>query len=132
VVSIRKVKLKMNIVVWILQVLVALMFLAHASLMFSLGSPKVRQMPYILAIPTPFRRALGIAEALGAVGLILPPLTHIWPWLVPGAATALVIHMISAVAFHVRRRENQNVVLNLVLLVLAAVVAYGRFVVVPL
>ncbi len=46
---------------------------------YDLRVEQVRQMPYILAIPTPFRRALGAAEALGGIGLILPALTHILP-----------------------------------------------------
>ena len=79
-----------------------------------------------------FRRTLGVVEALGAVGLILPPLTHVWPWLVPWPAMGLVILMLSAIVFHIRRHENPNIVLNVVLLVLAAVVAYGRFVIAPL
>jgi uncharacterized membrane protein YphA (DoxX/SURF4 family) len=122
----------MNIVLWILQALLAIAFLGHGYLMLFAAPSQTSQMPYILAIPEPFRRILGVAEALGAAGLILPPLTHIWPWLVPWAATGLVILMIGAVVFHVRRRENPNIVFNFVLLVLAAVVAYGRFVVAPL
>jgi DoxX-like family len=69
---------------------------------------------------------------LGAVGLVLPALTHIWPVLVPWAASGLVILMLGAIVFHARRRENQNMVLNGILLVLAAVVAYGRFFIAPL
>jgi hypothetical protein len=122
----------MNIVLWILQALLAFAFLGHAYGMWFPVASQTRQMPYIMAVPTPFRRTLGGVEALGAVGLILPPLTHIWPWLVPWAATGLVILMLSAAVFHVRRREYPNIVLNLVLLVLAAVVAYGRFVIAPL
>ncbi len=81
----------MNIVLWIRQVLVALIFLVHARLMFSPDSPQVRQMPYIQAIPTAFRRAIGTAEAMGGIGLIMPALTHILPWLTPHAAIGLFI-----------------------------------------
>src|SRR5713226_8916170 len=112
----------MNIVLWILQALLAIAFLGHAYGMLFPMESQTRQMPYIMAIPTPFRRILAVVEALGAVGLILPPLTHIWPWLVPWAATGLVILMLSAIVFHIRRHENPNTVLNVVLLVLAAVV----------
>jgi uncharacterized membrane protein YphA (DoxX/SURF4 family) len=122
----------MNIILWILQALLALAFLGHGYGMLFPATSQTRQMPYIMAIPTPFRRILGVAEALGAVGLVLPGLTHILPWLVPWAATGLVIVMLSAVVFHVRRREYPNIVLNVVLLILAAVVAYGRFVIAPL
>jgi hypothetical protein len=83
----------MNIVLWILQALLALAFLGHAYGMWFPSASQTRQMPYIMAIATPFRRTLGLTEALGAVGLILPPLTHIWPWLVPWAATGLIMSL---------------------------------------
>jgi uncharacterized membrane protein YphA (DoxX/SURF4 family) len=122
----------MNIFLWILQALMAIMFLIHARLMFFPEASQARQMPYVLAIPAPFRRALGTAEALGAMGLLLPGLTHVLPWLTPLAAAGLVILMASAVVFHIRRQEDSNIVLNVILLVLAAVVAYGRFAIAPL
>src|SRR5690349_7480470 len=90
------------------------------------------QMPYITAIPAGYRRLLGMLEALGALGLTLRALTHILPVLVPWAASGLIILMISAIVFHIGRRENQNIVLNVVLLALAAIVAYGRFFIAPL
>lgn len=75
---------------------------------------------------------MGAAEVLAAIGLTVPGLIKILPWLTPLAATGLVIVMIGAVIFHLPRREYPNIVLNLVLLVLAAAVAYGRFVLAPL
>ena len=89
-------------------------------------------MAYVLAIPVPFRRFIGVAEILAGVGLILPALTGILPWLTPLAAVALVIVMIGAVLFHIPRKEYPNIVFNLILLALAAFVAYGRIVVAPL
>ncbi len=74
----------------------------------------------------------GVAEILGAIGLILPALTGILPWLTPLAALGLAVIMLLAAIFHLTRREYQNIVVNLVLLVLAAFVAYGRWVLVPL
>jgi len=89
-------------------------------------------MPYIMAVPPILRRFIGVAEVIAMVGLILPGLTHILSWLTPLAATGLVILMISAAIFHIPRREYPNIVLNLIFLAMAAIVAYGRFVVVPL
>ena len=77
-------------------------------------------------------KAIGLAEVLGAVGLILPALTGILPWLTPLAAIGLVLVMIGAAFTHFRRGESSNIIGNLVLLALAAFVAYGRFVLVPL
>src|SRR5260221_672976 len=76
-------------------------------------------------------KAIGAVEILGAVGLILPALTGILPWLTPLAAAGLVVDMLGAMATHLRRKENPGVVGNLVLLLLAAFVVYGRFVAIP-
>jgi len=124
--------LTINIFLWILQILVAFIFIAHARLMFAPESPMARQMPYISAIPRPLRLLAGAAEVLGGLGLVLPGLTHILPVLTPLAAAALVIVMLGGLVFHLQRREYPNLGLNLFLLVLSAVIAYGRFVIAPL
>jgi hypothetical protein len=63
---------------------------------------------------------------LGAIGLVLPLLTGILAWLTPLAALALVAVQILAIGFHVMRKEPQILPANLVLLALAAFVAWGR------
>lgn len=77
-------------------------------------------------------RIIGMLEVLGAIGLILPGLLNIWPILTPLAGVGLVLTMVGAIITHVRRQEYPFIVMNLVLLALAAFVAYGRFVLVPL
>lgn len=78
-------------------------------------------------------RTLATLEGLGAIGLIVPAATGILPWLTPVAAVALVALMVLASAFHLRRPgEGRNIVLNAILGTIAALVAYGRFVVAPL
>ena len=72
-------------------------------------------------------RLIGVAEVLGAVGLILPAVTHIAPILVPLAAIGLVLVMVGAAVVHARRNEAMNIGVNAVLLALAAFVAWGRF-----
>jgi hypothetical protein len=77
-------------------------------------------------------QVIGGLEVLGAIGLIMPGLTGVLPWLTPVAATLLAILMALAAAFHLRRSgEGANVVNNAFLFVIAALVAYGRFVVAP-
>jgi DoxX-like protein len=76
-------------------------------------------------------RFIGICELLGGLGLLLPALTGILPWLTPLAATGLALIMILAIGFHASRREWSAIGFNSVLLVLAAFVAYGRFFVLP-
>jgi uncharacterized membrane protein YphA (DoxX/SURF4 family) len=72
-------------------------------------------------------RLIGLAEILGAIGLVLPAATHIAPILVPLAAVGLALVMVGAVVVHARRNEAMNVAVNVVLIVLAVFVAWGRF-----
>jgi uncharacterized membrane protein YphA (DoxX/SURF4 family) len=72
-------------------------------------------------------RFIGFIEVLGAAGLILPAVTHIAPVLVPLAATGLVLVMVGAAFVHGRRNEIPNIEVNVVLLVLAIFVVWGRF-----
>jgi hypothetical protein len=72
-------------------------------------------------------KAIGVAEVLAAIGLILPGITGIAPILVPLAASGLVLLMIGAIITHVRRKELPMVIGNVVLLILAAIEAWGRF-----
>ena len=72
-------------------------------------------------------RFVGWAEVLGAIGLILPLATGILSWLTPLAAIALIVVQVLAMGFHLMRKEPQILPFNLVLLALAAFVAWGRF-----
>jgi len=72
-------------------------------------------------------RLIGLAEVLGAIGLVLPAAVHIAPILVPLAAIGLILVMVGAAIVHARRNEPLNVAVNLVLIALAVFVAWGRF-----
>jgi uncharacterized membrane protein YphA (DoxX/SURF4 family) len=72
-------------------------------------------------------RLVGLAEILGAIGLVLPAAVHIAPILVPLAAVGLVLVMVGAVVVHARRNEPMNIAVNVVLIALAVFVAWGRF-----
>jgi uncharacterized membrane protein YphA (DoxX/SURF4 family) len=75
-----------------------------------------------------FVRFVGAAEILGAIGLILPILTGILSWLTPVAAVGLALIQILAIfTEHVPAKEFKGLPFNVVLLVLAIFVAYGRF-----
>ncbi len=78
-----------------------------------------------------FVKFIGAAESAAALGLVLPGLTGIAPILTPLAAVGLVGIMLGAAATHLRRSETPMVVPPMVLAALAAFVAYGRLVVVP-
>ena len=120
----------MNIVLWVLQVLLALAFLAHG-LMFLAPPPEVAvQMDAML--PRWFQLFLGVAEVLAGVGLTLPGLTRIMPALVPAAAAGVMIVMVSATALHLWRAEYAGAATTFVLLLMATFVAYGRWRVLPI
>ena len=77
-------------------------------------------------------RLIGVLEVLAAVGIVLPQWTGILPWITPLAAAGLALTMIGAMILHLRRGEGVKSVLdNIILLLLTAFVAYGRFVLVP-
>jgi len=89
-------------------------------------------MTWLAAVGRDRMRIIGGLEAFGAIGLIVPAATGVQPWLTPVAASCLAIVMALAAAYHLRRPgERQNVVLNVILGVIAVLVAFGRFVVAP-
>ena len=120
----------MNIVLWVLQVLLAVAFFAHGCLFLWPPASVVEQMNAVL--PRWFQLFLGVAEILGAVGLILPGLTRILPWLVTWAAGGIMIVMVSATVLHLARGEMSSAAITLVLLAMATFVAYKRHRAVPI
>ena len=123
----------MNTAIWVAQILLALVFaLSGLSKLTQPYERLAQQMAYVNDFSPNTIRAIGLVEVLGAVGVVLPALTNILPWLTPLAAAGLVLVMLGAMATHFRRKEYPMLLINLVLIVLAALVAYGRFVAVPL
>ena len=120
----------MNIVLWILQVLLAAAFLAHGLLLL-FPPPEIAALMNA-SLPRWFQLFLGIAEMLAAVGLIVPGLTRILPWLVTWAASGIIIVMVSATIYHVVRGEISSAAITLLLLAMAAFVAYMRHRVLPI
>jgi hypothetical protein len=120
----------MNISLWVLQVLLAIAFLAHGWLFLSPPADLVDQMN--ASLPRWFQLFLGVAEVLAAVGLTLPGLTRILPGLVTWAAVGIMIVTASATVFHLVRREMSSAAITLVLLGMATFVAYMRHRVVPI
>jgi len=120
----------MNIVLWVLQVLLAAAFLAHG-LFLLFPSPEILvQMNETMS--TSFRYFLGVAEVLAAIGLTLPGITRVQPWLVSAAAAGVMIVMISATVLHIRRDEISSAIVTAILLVMATFVAYMRWKAMPI
>ena len=120
----------MNIVLWVLQVLLAVAFLAHGWLFLSPPPDIAAQMN--ASLPRWFQLFLGIAEVLAGVGLILPGLTRIMPWLVTWAAVGIMIVMVSATIYHLARGEISSAAITLLLFAMATFVAYSRHRVLPI
>ena len=120
----------MNVVLWVLQVLLAAAFLAHGLFLLFPSPGVLPQMNETMS--TSFRLFLGVAEVLAAVGLTLPGITRIQPWLVSAAAAGVMIVMISATVLHIRRDETSSAIITAVLLIMATFVAYMRWKVLPI
>jgi putative oxidoreductase len=120
----------MNKVLWVLQVLLAVAFFAHGMMMLVPPAEVAAQMN--ASLPRWFQLFLGVAEVLAAVGLVLPGLTRILPWLVSWAASGIIIVMVSATGYHIVRGEVSSAVITFILLVMAAIVAYMRSRILPI
>jgi uncharacterized membrane protein YphA (DoxX/SURF4 family) len=120
----------MNIMLWVLQVLLAMAFLAHGWLFLSPPPEMVEQMN--ASIPPGLRMFIGVAEVLAAVGLIVPGFTRILPWLVPFAAAGLMIVTLCATVLHTTRGEVTSALTTAVLFVAVTFIAYMRWKVRPI
>src|SRR5438445_8506374 len=114
----------MNVALWIVQGLLAALFLfaGDAKLVLPLD-----QMTGPVALPGWFLRFIGVAEMLGAIGLLLPGLLRIRPGLTSLAAAGLVIIMIGATVIMWAGGMVAVALMNVVVASLAAFVAYGRW-----
>ena len=119
----------MNVVLWIVAGVLAVAFLG-AGLM-KLAQPRKKLADSGMGWTEDFSdgavKGIGALEVLGALGLILPAVFDVATVLVPIAATGLALLMLGAAVTHARRKESQMIVANVVLLVLAVFVAWGRF-----
>jgi uncharacterized membrane protein YphA (DoxX/SURF4 family) len=120
----------MNIVLWVLQVLLAVAFFAHGWLLLMPPPEIAAQMT--AQLPRSFWVFLGVAEVLAAVGLTLPGVTRILPSLVPSAAAGVMIVMICATVWHLARGEYSSAGITTVLLVMATFTAYARWRLAPI
>jgi uncharacterized membrane protein YphA (DoxX/SURF4 family) len=121
----------MNTALWIVAgFLTALYLLSGFGKLFTPQEKMAKMMrasEWVLDFSPGALKAIGAAEILGAIGLILPALLDIAPVLVPQAALGLVLLMTGAVIMRIRRHEVRYALLDLTYLALAAFVAFGRF-----
>jgi hypothetical protein len=122
---------QLDIAVWIASALLAVLYLIAGGTKVVAAKETLQLQPrmaYIRDLSASQVTAIGLLEVAGAVGVILPRLTGILPWISIVAAFALAVVQIVAIAVHVRRGER-SLVFNVVLLVLALVVGAGLLVV---
>ena len=119
----------MNIALWIIQVLLALLFLFAGAMKFIMPVEEMtKQMP--VAVSGLFLHFIGVCEILGGLGLVLPMLLRVKPWLTPIAAIGLVIVILGAITFSLQLGVMQAL-MPLVVELLLIFVAYGRWRLVP-
>lgn len=118
----------MNVALWIIASVLAAVFLAAGVMKVSQPKEKLAAgMAWTEDFGPSTIKAIGALEILAAIGLILPAVVDIAPVLVPVAAIGLTALMSGAAITHLRRKELQMIVINVVIIALAVVVAWGRF-----
>jgi uncharacterized membrane protein YphA (DoxX/SURF4 family) len=122
----------MNILLWVLQILAALLYGASGVMKVFLFEKVSEGVPSFGALPREAWRALGILELVCAVGLIAPGALHSQLALTVVAASLLTIESLVFVWVHAKYREIAPIVLSSVLGVLMAFLAYGRMILKPL
>ena len=122
----------MDTIILIVQIVLGLAFIGLGVVHLTQRSQPRQGMEWLQAVPAREMAVISILEILGGIGLIVPWVTGILPVLTPVAAVALGVLMLFAMAFHARRGgETPNMAFNVVLGLVAAFVAYGRFVLDP-
>ncbi len=112
----------MKVAYWIVAALLALFYLYSGGIKVVRSKDQLRpMMGWIDTVPLRLVRTIGVLEVLGALGLVLPPLTGIAPGLALAAAIGLVLIQVGGISLHLSRGEAKMIGLNIVLLVLAGV-----------
>jgi hypothetical protein len=122
----------MNILLWVFQVIAALMYAASGTMKVFMFDKISGDVPSFGALPRSAWTALGIIELICVVGLIVPSALHFKPILTVVAAAILAVESLLFVWVHVQYRETGSIVMCIVLGLLMAFIAYGRAVLLPI
>jgi len=122
----------MNILLWVLQVLAALVYVASGVMKVFMFDKISGEVPSFGALPREAWMALGILELVCAVGLIIPSALHWHPPLTVLAATVLAIESLVFIGVHVKYHETGSMIMSGVLGLLMAFIAYDRMVLRPI
>jgi len=122
-----------NIALWVVQVLLGLMFLMAGGMKASQPVEAMAEsLPWLSSTPLGLVRFIGISELLGGLGLLLPSILRIKPFLTVWAAVGLAIVMLLAAIFHGSRGEFSAIGMNVVFMAMFAFIAWGRSKKVPI
>jgi uncharacterized membrane protein YphA (DoxX/SURF4 family) len=122
----------MNIVLWIVQILVAIgFFMVGFMKAFQPLETLAKSFKWVPSFPVAFVRFIGICEMLGAIGIVLAPLTHILPWLAIAAAVGFILAAGGGAIVHISRHEYSVISINIVLIILSLFIIYGRVALAP-
>ena len=124
----------LNIVIWIAQIGLAIKF---ASVSYTHGlrqnqSSMEQAIKRMGEYSRPLLYGIAIFTLLGSAGLILPAVLGVSTWIIPVTALILAIMMLAAILFHMLSRDKPNIAVSVIICALAAFVAFGRWVLVPL
>jgi DoxX-like family len=114
-----------NVILWVVQILLALFFLAVA--IPKITGRGIEQWVDFSAVPRGLIFSIGFAEIVGALALVLPGATGVLPWLTPIAAIGLAVNVLMATGFHVRAAEWLNAISTTVWATIAAIIAVVRW-----
>jgi len=119
----------MNIALWIGQGLLAGIFLVSGTGKSTQSRERMLATGQTAAkiVPVSVMRVAGVSELFGVLGVILPWLTGVARVLTPVAASGFGVVMLLAMGVHTRLREPRNVATNVLILIVAVLVAAGRF-----
>ncbi|WP_276369678.1 DoxX family protein [Chryseolinea sp. H1M3-3] len=118
----------MNTILWIAQSLLAAMFTSGGLLKIFVPKEKmIAKQPFVQDYSSIQIRLIGLAEILGAIGIIVPFATGIMPILTPIAAMGLCTIMILAIRIHVQTKETAKVVIIVAMVIITSFIAYARF-----
>jgi len=118
-----------NVTLWVIQILLALLFLFSGCMKFIIP---IEEMTKQVALPAAFLRFIGVAEILGALGLLLPGLLRIRTMLTPLAASGLTVIVVGATVLMLEYVGIAQAAPPFVTALLTAFVAYGRWRLAPL
>jgi len=122
----------MNILLWVLQGLGALLYLSSGVMKVFMFDKISQDVPSFGALPRRAWTTLGILELVCVVGLIIPDVFHWHPPLTIVAAVVLAVESLVFIGVHLKYREIQTIIMSGVLGLLMAFIAYGRMILMPI